>query len=49
MMVGALVLPVVSVGITEASITLRPAMPRTFRRESTTARGSSPILQVPTG
>ena len=49
MMVGALVLPVVSVGITEASITRRPWMPRTRRRESTTARGSSPILQVPTG
>ena len=38
MIVGALVLPVVSVGITEASITLRPWMPRTLRRESTTAR-----------
>jgi len=49
MMVGALVLPVVRVGITEASITRRPWMPCTRRRESTTARGSSPIRQVPTG
>ncbi len=33
MMVGALVLPVVSVGITEASMTRRPWMPCTRRRE----------------
>src|SRR5260370_23070883 len=49
MMVGALVLPVVTVGITEASITRRPAMPTTRSRGSTTAIGSVPILQVPTG
>ena len=49
MMVGALVLPVVRVGITEASMTRNPSMPCTRRRESTTARGSSPMRQVPTG
>ena len=49
MMVGALVLPVVSVGITDASITRKPPMPCTRRRESTTAPGPSPIRHVPTG
>ena len=49
MMVGTLVLPVVSVGITEASITRKPAMPRSLKRLSTTLAGSSPIRQVPTG
>ncbi len=33
MMVGALVLPVVNVGVTDASITHSPLMPRTRRRE----------------
>ena len=49
MMVGALVLPLVSVGMMEASATRRPAMPWTRSSESTTAIVSAPILQVPTG
>ena len=49
MMVGTLVLPVVSVGITEASITRSPAMPRSRSRLSTTLAGSSPMRQVPMG
>src|SRR5688572_14495094 len=49
MMVGALVLPLVSVGMIEASATRRPAMPWTRNWASTTAIGSAPILQVPTG
>ena len=49
--VGELVLPLVISGITPASTTRRPRMPRTRRCESTTAIGSSsrPILVVPTG
>src|SRR6218665_73459 len=46
---GALVLPETSVGIAEPSITRRPAMPCTRRRASTTASGSLPMRQVPTG
>src|SRR3546814_8714206 len=49
LMVGEFVLPEVMVGITEASAILRPCRPCTFRRASTTARVSPPILQVPTG
>src|SRR3981081_328453 len=51
MMVGALVLPPTSVGITEASTTRSPCRPWTRQRWSTTAIGSltGPILQVPTG
>src|SRR6185312_11055868 len=45
---GALVLPVVSVGMIEASSTRSPSSPRTLSRESTTAPGSSPMRQVPT-
>src|SRR5437868_14623282 len=49
MMVGALVLPPIKVGITEASTMRRPSRPRTFSFGSTTAKASTPILQVPTG
>jgi hypothetical protein len=49
--VGALVLPPIKVGITEASTTRRPSMPRTRSRGSTTAPASlgAPMRQVPTG
>ena len=48
-MAGALVLPEVNVGMIEASTTRRNSMPRTLSSASTTAIGSGPILQVPTG
>src|SRR6266581_2273021 len=49
--VGVLVLPEVIVGMTEASATRSPAMPRKRSRSSTTAIGSEavPIFAVPTG
>ena len=46
---GALVLPEVSVGMIEASATRSPCIPCTRSLSSTTAIGSEPILQVPTG
>jgi hypothetical protein len=49
MMVGALVLPPIRVGITEASTTRRPSSPWTFSLASTTAIASLPIRAVPTG
>jgi hypothetical protein len=49
MMVGALVLPPTSVGMTEASTIRSPCSPRTRSFGSTTAVSSTPILQVPTG
>src|SRR6476469_1590420 len=50
MMVGALVLPPISVGMMEASTTRRPSTPYTLSFGSTTAIGSlTPILAVPTG
>src|SRR6185312_6649292 len=49
MMVGALVLPDIRSGITDASTTRRPSMPRTRRRWSTTASGSLPMRQVEVG
>jgi hypothetical protein len=49
MMVGALVLPPISVGMTEASTIRSPCSPRTRSFGSTTAVSSTPILQVPTG
>src|SRR5581483_2967413 len=45
MIVGAFVLPRTSVGMTEASTTRRPSIPRTRSSSSTTR----PIAQVPTG
>ena len=49
--VGVLVFPDVIVGMTEASMTRRPSMPRMRRRASSGASGSvsRPILIVPTG
>ncbi len=48
-MVGALVLPPISVGITEASITRSPSTPRTRNCVSTTEASSLPMRQVPMG
>ena len=47
--VGALVFPEVMRGKIEASITRKRLIPRTRSSSSTTAIGSLPILQVPTG
>ena len=49
MIVGALVLPPISVGMIEASTMRKASTPRTFSFGSTTAIASVPILQVPTG
>ena len=49
MIVRALVLPEVMVGITEASAMRNPLRPLRRRRGSTTAAGSLPVRQVPTG
>src|SRR3712207_8384303 len=49
MIVGALVLPDTSVGITEASTTRSPSTPRTRSDGSRTLRMSPPMRQVPTG
>jgi len=48
-MLGALVLPEISVGMIEASAMRRPSIPCTRSLSSTTAILSDPILQVPTG
>jgi hypothetical protein len=49
MIVGALVLPDIKRGITEASTTRKPVTPITRNWGSTTAIASRPILAVPTG
>ena len=49
MMVGALVLPVVTIGITDASTTRSPSMPCTRHSWSTTAIASPPMRQVEVG
>ena len=49
MIAGALVLPPTILGMIEQSATRSPSTPRTRSAGSTTARSSSPILQVPTG
>lgn len=49
MIVGAFVLPLVSVGMMDASATRSPSGPRTRRCGSTTAISSMPNLHVPTG
>lgn len=48
MRLGALVLPEMTTGMTDASATLSPSSPCTRRRGSTTAPPSTPIRQVPT-
>lgn len=47
--VGALVFPETSAGMTEQSATRRPSMPFTRSSRSTTAEGVGPIRQVPVG
>lgn len=47
--VGALVLPDTSAGITEQSVTRSPSTPLTRRSRSTTHSAPGPILQVPAG
>ena len=49
MIVGALVLPPIRVGITDASTTRRPSIPRTCNSPSRGAASSAPIRMVPTG
>ena len=47
---GAFVLPRGTVGMTDASTTRRPSMPRTLRCWSTTPEPGEPLIaQVPTG
>lgn len=46
---GRLVLPLITMGMIDPSTTRSMPIPRTRRRASTTASGSSPMRQVPTG
>ncbi len=47
MIVAALVFPLTTAGMIDASATRKPSSPRTLRRSSTTAASSWPILQLP--
>ncbi len=47
--VGAAVLPLIMLGMIEASIMESPLTPRTFNEASTTDASSNPIRHVPTG
>src|ERR1019366_2383674 len=49
MMTGALVLPLTTLGMIDASTTRSPVIPRTCNSASTTSSGPLPMRQLPTG